>query len=314
LEQNDEYHEQEPFGHRHGKAVAGDAVLLVGHGSRSDAGREELLQLGALVARRAPELLVEIGFLELSQPPASVAGDRLVARGARRVSVLPLTLNAAGHSKSDVPAVVMQARERHPSVSWHYGRPLGPDHAVLLLARRRVDEAGGAGLPLALLARGTSDPDANADAYKAARLLAECTGSRTVVTGYSGVTWPSVDGALEQLHRLGADRVVAFAWFLCTGILLERMRSDFEVFAARTRVEVVDAGHLGPDPSLVPLLLDRHAEALAGDIRMNCDVCAYRRPFPGLQDRVGQELGLGHSHLAAEHRAHGHSHANGGPP
>jgi sirohydrochlorin cobaltochelatase len=285
-------------------------VLLVGHGSRSEAGRAELLHLGALVVEAAPELVVEIGFLELSDPPAGAALDRLAARGAQRASVLPLMLNAAGHSKSDVPAVVIEGRERHPLVSWHYGRPLGADHAVLALARRRITEAGGMELPLALLARGTSDPDANADAYKAARLLAECIGTRSVVAGYSGVTWPSVEDALEQLHRLGADRVVGFAWFLSTGVLLERMRSDFEAFSARSGVEVVNAGYLGPDPSLVPLILERHREALAGDIRMNCDACAYRRPFPGLEDRVGQELGQGHSHLAAEHRAHSHDHSH----
>jgi sirohydrochlorin cobaltochelatase len=290
----------------------GDGLLLVGHGSRSPTGRAELLELGAGVARQAPELLVETGFLELSEPPAGAALDRLVERGAERLSVVPLMLNAAGHSKSDVPAVVLEGRRRHPRLDLCYGRPLGPDHAILTLARRRITEVGGAGLPLVLLARGTSDPDANADACKAARLVAECVGSRTVATGYSGVTWPSVPEALEQLRRLGAERIVSFAWFLCTGVLVERMRSDFARFSARTGVEVLDAGYLGPDPSLVTLILERHAEALSGDIRMNCDVCAYRRPFPGLEGRVGQELGQGHSHLAAEHRSHGHAAGDGG--
>jgi sirohydrochlorin cobaltochelatase len=293
-----------------------EGLLLVGHGSRSAKGRDELVELGKAVALGAPDLSVETGFLELSEPPAGVALDRLVERGAKRLSIVPLMLNAAGHSKSDVPAVVLEGRRRHPDVIVSYGRPLGPDHAVLALAQRRITEVRGEGLPLLLLARGTSDPDANADACKAARLVAECVGGRPVVTGFSGVTWPSVPEALEQIRLLGAARVVAFAWFLCTGVLVERMRSDFAVFTERTGVEVLDAGYLGPDPSLVPLVLERHAEALAGDIRMNCDVCAYRRPFPGLEDRVGQELGQGHSHLATEHRAvgaaHAHAHAHDG--
>jgi cobalt/nickel transport system ATP-binding protein len=32
--------------------------------------------------------------------------------------------------------------------------------------------------------------------------------------------------------------------------------------------------------------LDRYREALAGDARMNCDLCAYRVPLPGREDRV----------------------------
>ena len=133
-----------------------------------------------------------------------------------------------------------------------------------------------------------------------------------MLTGYSGVTWPAVTETLEQLARLGAEQIVGFAWFLCTGVLVERMREDFAGFSARSGIDVVDAGYLGPDESLVPLILERHAEALAGDIRMNCDACAYRRPFPGLEDRVGQELGHGHSHLAAEHRSHGHGPSGAG--
>lgn len=292
--------------HEH-HSPASDGLLLVGHGSRSEAGRDELLQLGELVIRDAPDVAVEAGFLELSSPPAGSALDRLVSRGIKRASIVPLMLNAAGHSKSDVPAVVLEGRRRHEEVELRYGRPLGPDHAILSLARRRIAAAGGEGLPLALLARGTSDPDANADACKAGRLVGECAGSPVVVTGFSGVTWPSVPEALDQLRLLGADRIVCFAWFLFTGVLVERMKSDFARFSAQSGVEVVDAGYLGPDPSLVPLVLDRHAEALAGDIRMNCDACAYRRPFPGLEDRVGQELGHGHSHLAVEHRTHAES-------
>ncbi|HLG91988.1 MAG TPA: hypothetical protein VKY15_03285 [Acidimicrobiales bacterium] len=50
------------------------------------------------------------------------------------------------------------------------------------------------------------------------------------------------------------------------------------------------------------MILERHAEAFGAPIRMNCDACAYRKPFPGLESRVGLPLGQGHSHLAAEHR------------
>jgi sirohydrochlorin cobaltochelatase len=255
------------------------------------------------VVRAAPDLAVEAGFLELSDPPAAQALDRLVARGIRRASVIPLMLNAAGHSKSDVPAVVLEGRRIHAGVALHYGRPLGADHAVLSLARRRITAAGGLGVPLALLARGTSDPDANSDAYKAGRLVGECVGSPVVVTGFSGVTWPSVPVALDQLRLLGADRIACFAWFLFAGVLIEAMKLDFAEFSERYGVDIVDAGYLGPDPSLVRVVLERHAEALGEDIRMNCDACAYRHPFPGLEDRVGQELGHGHSHLALEHRS-----------
>ena len=289
-----------------------EALLLVAHGSRSGAGQEDMRRLAALVAA-LPTLAgvdVELGYLEMSEPPAGTSLDRLVERGADHVVVLPLMLLAAGHSKSDVPAVVLEGRARHPGVSLTYGRPFGVDHALLEIARGRIDAVGGTGLPLALVARGTSDPDANAEACKAARLLAEATGAPMVNVGFSGVTWPTVPDSLAQLDRLGATSIVAFSWFLATGVLLDRIGQQLVEMAERTGAVVRDAGYLGPSEELAALVHERYREARSEGIRMNCDTCSYRKPFPGHEDRVGQAIGVGHSHLAAEHRAgsSGHHH------
>lgn len=279
-----------------------DGLLLVAHGSRLPAGQAEMRALADEVSRRRPSLPVELGYLELCDPPAGRALDRLVDRGCDRVGIVPLMLHAAGHSKSDVPAVVLDGRRRHPGMEVLYGRPLGVDHALVSLAAKRVADAGGAGRPLAVISRGTSDPDANAEACRAARLVAESTGAPAVVTGFPGVTWPTVPEALDQLTRLAGGPVAIFSWFLATGVLLERIAGDVAALRHRTGLDIAEGGWFGPDPIVAGLALDRFDEALAGQVRMNCDACAYRRPFPGLEDRVGQALGQGHSHLAAEHR------------
>lgn len=288
-----------------------DGLLLVAHGSRSAAGQREMAELAELVAATAPDgVMVDMGYLELSEPPAGLALDRLVAAGARHIAVVPLMLLAAGHSKSDVPAVVLEARDRHPHVTLDYGRPLGIDHALVDLAHQQIRSRGGAGVPLAVFARGTSDPDANADAYKVSRLVAESTGASLAVTGFSGVTWPDVPTALDQLHKLGADRVAVFSWFLATGVLLDRIHRDCEAFSRRSGVGIVDGGYFGPTPDVAALVLERAREAVVGTIRMNCDTCVYRAPFAGVTDRAGHPKGQGHSHLALEHR---HHHAAGAP-
>jgi sirohydrochlorin cobaltochelatase len=293
-----------------------DAVVLVAHGSRSSAGREAMAGLAASVSSALPTVAVHLGFLELCDPPASELADTVLASGVRRMAVVPLMLHSAGHAKSDVPAVVLGARRRHPGAEVVYARPFGADHVLLDRARRCVEVAGGDGLPLAVLSRGTSDPDANGEAYRVARLVAEMTRAPLVAPGFSGVTWPDVRGALEQLRRLGASKVAAFAWYLAPGVLLDRIQEDLHRFAADTGIEVVDAGHLGTGPDVVRLVLERVDEAVTGRVVPNCDACAYRRPFPGLEERVGLALGIGHSHLAAAHR-HGagrrHAHVPGDP-
>lgn len=294
-------------GRRH-ISPAKDGLLLVAHGSTCLAGVDEARALARAVGTQRPDLAVDLGFLELADPPAGPVLDRLVAGGSRRITVQPLMLLAAGHGKSDVPALVLEGRARHPHVELTFGSPLGVVPELLAVADRNLVEAGGAGLPLLVIARGTSDPDANAEASRAARLLAEWAGAADVELAFTGVTWRSVPDALERMVRLGHRRFAVFFWFLATGKLIERARDQIAAFAAGHALDVVDAGYFGPDPALAPVIGQRRDEAVDGVHRTNCDTCTYRAEWPGLADRVGQARGVGHSALAAEHRHQGHAH------
>jgi sirohydrochlorin cobaltochelatase len=287
-----------------GPRPASEGLLLVGHGSRCLRNATEMHLLADLVSAALPSVAVDVGFLEMTYPAASIVLDRLVGRGCRAISVLPLVLLGAGHAKSDVPAVIIDARQRHPGVEIRFGSPLGVSRQPVELLGKAIVAAGGAGLPLLMVARGTSDPDANADAYKAARLLAEWTGAPFVHVGFSGVTGPSVPEAASVFARLGYARVAVVWWYLCHGKLIEQGRRELDRFEQESGVELIDAGHLGPDPALVPLILERYQEATHGHPFVNCDACAYRAPWPGREARVGQARGVGHSHLAAEHLNH----------
>ena len=289
-----------------GPEHAAEGILLVGHGSRCALSEDETHLFADLVAAEVPQLAVEVGFLEMTDPSAGGALDRLVERGCREVTVIPLALLAAGHAKSDAPAVVVSGRDRHPGVEIRFGAPFGVAREPVELLGKAVVAAGGAGLPLLVVARGSSDPDANSDAHKASRLIAEWTGSPFVHVGFSGVTGPSVAEAAAVFSKLGHPRVAVVWWFLCHGKLIERGRAELaDVFAAEG-VDQVDAGYIGPDPALVPLVLERYRSAgtSAGDPSAGsarCDLCAYRAPWPGKEGRVGQPVGVGHSHLASHH-------------
>ncbi|MGA7416582.1 MAG: sirohydrochlorin chelatase [Acidimicrobiales bacterium] len=282
-----------------------EGLLLVGHGSQSADSETEMRALADLVAGHLSDVIVDVGFLEMTNPSAGVVLDRLVAQGCRRVVVLPLVLLGAGHAKNDVAAVVLEGRQRHPTCQILFGSPLGVAKDLVAAMGDAVVSSGGRGLPLLLVARGTSDPDANGDAAKAARLVAEWSGAPFVHTGFTGVTGPTVPHALEVFARLGIPGLVLGFWFLCTGKLIERARADVADFCDRTGVTVIDAGYFGPDPRLVPIIVERYGQAQIGTPVVNCDSCSYRAPWPGHEDRVGQPMGVGHSHLAVEHR-HAH--------
>ncbi len=302
-----------------GQETAEPALLIVGHGSRDPRGAEEFHELVRLVRERSPGLPVEGGFIELSKPPISECVNRLVEGKATRISAVPLMLLAAGHAKDDIPATLVREGMSHPAVDFGYGRALGIRPELLEL----MDERISAVLPegekdewaVLVVGRGSSDPDANSDLFKASRLFQEGRPYETVETAFISMTPPKVREGLERLRKLGAKKVAVFSYFLFTGVLEERIREQSEQFAGENPgVEVRYAGYFGPDGRVADLVLERYREAVRGDIRMNCDVCVHRIALPGFEEKVGapatphyhpDEPGHDHSH---GHDHHGHHH------
>lgn len=288
------------------------ALLLIGHGSRDGGGVAQCRELveGARSAT-APDLLVGCGFLEFAEPPLDHAVDDLVASGAGHIVAVPLVLLGAGHLKDDGPAALARARRRHPGVRFSYGRELGVHPTLLSAAEQRAASLVGAGprhdWAVALVGRGSTDPDANADLFKVARLVHDGRGFSLVEAGFVSLASPSVPETLERCRRLGARRIAVVPYFLFTGVLVARIRRQAEEWArAHPDVEVRCSDELGPEPALVQLVLDRFSEALSGQARMNCDACAYRLPLPGYEAKAGRPLALdGHGHPA--HHVHHHA-------
>src|SRR5918999_398205 len=232
-------------GKANGKS-ADPALLIVGHGSRDPRGAQEFHELVALMRERNAGLPIEGGFIELSRPPISECVERLVGSGSHEISAVPLMLLAAGHAKDDIPATLVREKIEHPEVNFHYGRALGIRPELLEL----MDEKISAVVPedekeetaVLVVGRGSSDPDANSDLAKIARLFYEGRPYPLVETAFVSLTPPSVPEALQRCERLGARRVVVFSYFLFTGVLEERIRKQSERFAAQSGVEVRYAG------------------------------------------------------------------------
>jgi sirohydrochlorin cobaltochelatase len=287
------------------------ALLIVGHGSRDPRGAGEFHELVSLVRERAP-VPVEGGFIELSRPPISECVNRLVGGGAREISAVPLMLLAAGHAKDDIPATLAREKMTHPDLDFHYGRALGLRPELLELMDDRISavvpEDDREETAVLLVGRGSSDPDANSDLAKMARLFFEGRPYPLVETAFVSLAPPSVPDALERCRRLGVRRVAVFSYFLFTGVLEERIREQSERFAAENpEMELRYAGYFGPDARVADLALERYRESFEGDIRMNCDVCVHRVALPGFEEKVGAPA-TPHYHPDEPGRSHDHGH------
>jgi len=290
-------------------------LLLAAHGTRDQAGVAAFTafaaRTGRLVARDG--IASAGGFIELSAPPVRdavsvlVADSVSVAGASRAIVAVPLMLSAAGHAKGDVPAALAREQARHPGLSWHYGRPLGP-HPVLLdllAARiRAVSPPDGAACAVLLVGRGSTDPDANADVVKTARLLWEGREFSFAETAFVSLAWPDVTEGLERCRLLGARRIVVAKYFLFPGVLPDRVSEQAAAYGrSHPSLAISCTEVLGDCDELAGLVYERYKEALSGDIRMNCDMCVYRAAMPGFEHRVGEAQ---HPH---DH-PHDHTHAH----
>jgi sirohydrochlorin cobaltochelatase len=267
------------------------ALLLIAHGTRNPAGATEMEHVVGHLRQRLTGPVGAAWLEDFAEPDARTAAGELVTAGATDLVTLPFLVLGAGHAKTDVPAAVRHVSDSFPQLTITHARVLGLHPSLFELARRRVDAVRATGdrseEVLLVTGAGSSDPDANGDLAKAARVLAEQTGHRWVEIAYAGVTWPRADQLFTRLHHAGVRRILRFSWSLLAGVLEQRIDRWADQATKRYDIQIADAGRFGPDPLVADAVVDRYHEALAGDARMNCDLCAYRLPLPGLEARAG---------------------------
>ncbi|MGB0797915.1 MAG: sirohydrochlorin chelatase, partial [Planktomarina sp.] len=173
-------------------------VMICGHGSRSQAAVDQF----SVLAEKLPVLLpddweTDYGYLEFANPVIRDGLDRLRAKGCDKILAVPGMLFAAMHSKNDIPTVLNTYAAKH-GIELSYGRELGVDPKMIAAAGSRIQDAidhaneteghvSNHDTCLVVIGRGASDPDANGNVAKIARLLHEGMGFGWCEVGYSGV-------------------------------------------------------------------------------------------------------------------------------
>ena len=281
-------------------------VMICGHGSRARAAMDEF---EALVAQLPPHLPhgweIAHGYLEFANPVLRDGLDTLRAKGCTRILAVPGILFAAMHSKNDMPSVLRTYAHQH-GIDVHYGRELGVDARMIRAAAARIKAVLDDRVPrdqtcLVVIGRGASDPDANGNVAKVARMLHEGLGTGWLEVGYSGVTFPLVEPCLQHAARLGYRRIVVFPYFLFTGVLIDRIYGFTDrVAAAHPDIEFVKAGYLNDHPLVLETFAERAMEQVGEIPPPNCAMCKYRTQVLGFEAEVGMAQHSHHHHVEGQ--------------
>ena len=297
-------------------------IMICGHGSRSNDAVEQFMELANIITQRMAPTPVEYGFLEFATPTLRQGLDKLT-KHADDILAVPGMLFAAGHAKNDIPSVLNSYLADNPNINLRYGRELGIDLKLLHAACERIKHAHESDNPdnipineslLVVVGRGASDPDANSNVSKIARMISEALGFGWLEVAYSGVTFPLVPPALDHVARLGYKRVIVFPYFLFSGILIDRIYQQTDEAAAKfPEIQFVKADYLGVHEGVIDSFIERIAEIEQGTNNMNCQLCKYRAQYYGFEGEVGLLQESHHHHVEGigtdkTHEPHDHDH------
>ncbi|MEM8540538.1 MAG: CbiX/SirB N-terminal domain-containing protein, partial [Pseudomonadota bacterium] len=211
-------------------------------------------------------------------------------------------------AKNDIPSVLNTYQAQNRDIVVDYGRELGIDLRMIRAAGARITETLKASgwkegdslhdTMLVVVGRGASDPDANSNVAKVMRMLWEGMGFGWGETAYSGVTFPLVQPALENVAKLGYKRIVVFPYFLFTGVLVKRIYTQTdEVAAKHPDIEFLKVGYLNDHDLVIDTMVERVREIIEGSNNMNCQMCKYREQVLGFEAEVGLAQESHHHHV-----------------
>ncbi len=187
-------------------------LLAIAHGTRNDRGRQTFLEFVATYQQLDTSRPVIPCFLELTKPTIQEGIEACIQQGFTEITALAILLFAARHNKFDVTNELDRASAPYPQLSLKYGRHFGITPKIIELWRDRLSELdkpennphniSREDTVLLFIGRGSSDPDANGDVYKLARIMWEGSGYKTVETCFIGITHLRISVEKAISHKL----------------------------------------------------------------------------------------------------------------
>ena len=115
-------------------------IIVFAHGSSVASANDAVRAVTAEMARAGGWDLVETAFLEQAPPDLPAAAETLIARGARRIVVVPYFLTLGIHLQRDLPRIADAIRSIHPGVVIRVTPPLDGHPAMARVLADRARE------------------------------------------------------------------------------------------------------------------------------------------------------------------------------
>jgi sirohydrochlorin ferrochelatase len=116
------------------------ALILFAHGSPLEEANAPVRALALEAGSRLGFGAAIAAFLDSTQPDLDRAFEDVVARGARRIAIVPYFLTLGTHMQRDLPRMIERLRAQHPEVTVGVAPPLEGHPALLEAVLDRANE------------------------------------------------------------------------------------------------------------------------------------------------------------------------------
>lgn len=123
-------------------------ILIVGHGSRLPYNKEVVLKIADIIAKKHPEKVINVGFVEHCGPSIKEAAEAFSGTGVTKIAAVPVFIASGVHITEDIPGEIGLDETGNgilkidgKDVTVVYAKPLGADELIADLIFKRVLEA-----------------------------------------------------------------------------------------------------------------------------------------------------------------------------
>jgi sirohydrochlorin cobaltochelatase len=254
--------------------MANTGVILCGHGTRSNEGYMEFLELSRKFATQYPEFAIVCGFLEFNKPNFEEALQELVTKGIQTIIILPVFLFTGVHLQYDIPLAFSKLAKKYSKINIKMARQIGVCDQLTeltdkLIADSRTYNTQNFDSSLLLAGVGASLKEANADLAKLTRLVWEQSGFGFATYAFvSKMTKPSIKEGLELLEKLSYNCIVVVPVLLFSGYYLQDIFHTVDNFSKTTQKEIIVSKPFGSDNLILQALAVRMLEAIDGKVNL----------------------------------------------
>lgn len=238
------------------------AVILVGHGSRTEKGNQDFIRFAIKVKKAINVPIHGFAFLEKASPSIPEAINKCVNQGATAITILPILLLPGTHANVDIPFEMERAKRQFPQVSFHYANPIGVDEVMVKIIKKRLTEKkfeNQADEQVLLIGHGSREGQAAIEFEQIATLTRKSIQSKVEIGYLKGNS--SYREVLQNQVKASTNKIYIVPYLLLSG----GFTVQIEQFVCKkslqySNIDMILCNPIGFDDALIELLCKRMKE------------------------------------------------------